>query len=139
MTAEVDDRWTGRSARPASPTGLVDRDRGGVGDIEAANLAELWDEGDAVACGERGRSAAPVFVADHERDVGLHWDLVEGKGIARQFDRNDLVAVGLGCFDRRDAGVELGPGEVSGGAESCLLYTSPSPRDRTRSRMPSSA
>ena len=25
------------------------------------------------------------------------------------------------------------------GADSCLLYTSPSPRDRTRSRMPSSA
>ena len=25
------------------------------------------------------------------------------------------------------------------GVESCLLYTSPSPRDRTRSRMPSSA
>ena len=25
------------------------------------------------------------------------------------------------------------------GIESCLLYTSPSPRDRTRSRMPSSA
>ena len=25
------------------------------------------------------------------------------------------------------------------GLESCLLYTSPSPRDRTRSRMPSSA
>ena len=26
-----------------------------------------------------------------------------------------------------------------GSSESCLLYTSPSPRDRTRSRMPSSA
>ena len=26
-----------------------------------------------------------------------------------------------------------------GGAKTCLLYTSPSPRDRTRSRMPSSA
>ena len=25
------------------------------------------------------------------------------------------------------------------GADACLLYTSPSPRDRTRSRMPSSA
>ena len=25
------------------------------------------------------------------------------------------------------------------GAQGCLLYTSPSPRDRTRSRMPSSA
>ena len=33
-------------------------------------------------------------------------------------------------------------GETSGHfqhVESCLLYTSPSPRDRTRSRMPSSA
>ena len=28
---------------------------------------------------------------------------------------------------------------VSGSYDSCLLYTSPSPRDRTRSRMPSSA
>ena len=28
---------------------------------------------------------------------------------------------------------------VAGDAHSCLLYTSPSPRDRTRSRMPSSA
>ena len=28
---------------------------------------------------------------------------------------------------------------VSEYGESCLLYTSPSPRDRTRSRMPSSA
>ena len=26
-----------------------------------------------------------------------------------------------------------------GGLTACLLYTSPSPRDRTRSRMPSSA
>ena len=28
---------------------------------------------------------------------------------------------------------------VSGAVKACLLYTSPSPRDRTRSRMPSSA
>ena len=28
---------------------------------------------------------------------------------------------------------------TSTGEEACLLYTSPSPRDRTRSRMPSSA
>ena len=27
----------------------------------------------------------------------------------------------------------------AGGPSNCLLYTSPSPRDRTRSRMPSSA
>ena len=30
-------------------------------------------------------------------------------------------------------------GEVPDNAQGCLLYTSPSPRDRTRSRMPSSA
>ena len=30
-------------------------------------------------------------------------------------------------------------GKVIEGIETCLLYTSPSPRDRTRSRMPSSA
>ena len=30
-------------------------------------------------------------------------------------------------------------GGLNGESEVCLLYTSPSPRDRTRSRMPSSA
>ena len=33
----------------------------------------------------------------------------------------------------------VGAGTVSFGVQGCLLYTSPSPRDRTRSRMPSSA
>ena len=35
----------------------------------------------------------------------------------------------------------LGPGElrVKDGNNTCLLYTSPSPRDRQKSRMPSSA
>ena len=30
-------------------------------------------------------------------------------------------------------------GKISPSVSTCLLYTSPSPRDRTRSRMPSSA
>ena len=34
---------------------------------------------------------------------------------------------------------QRGMGVAKGYAKSCLLYTSPSPRDRTRSRMPSSA
>ena len=37
-----------------------------------------------------------------------------------------------------DALEPLGGGGHAGG-QVCLLYTSPSPRDRTRSRMPSSA
>ena len=61
----------------------------------------------------------------------------------------------LDCFDHsfimtcisvtRNSGYHWSP-TIAGGAgtsfspcESCLLYTSPSPRDRTRSRMPSSA
>ena len=47
------------------------------------------------------------------------------KGLARRI-LNTLTGLGP-CF------IKLGQ------ALSCLLYTSPSPRDRTRSRMPSSA
>ena len=48
---------------------------------------------------------------------------------------NGVVAVS-------NVNVEIQQGEqisVVGQNGSCLLYTSPSPRDRTRSRMPSSA
>ena len=37
------------------------------------------------------------------------------------------------------AGGKKGGGKGSKGGTSCLLYTSPSPRDATLSRMPSSA
>ena len=51
------------------------------------------------------------------------------------------VEVGEGLADplvEAVEGEEVAVG-VGGGGETCLLYTSPSPRDRTRSRMPSSA
>jgi len=52
----------------------------------------------------------------------------------------DDVKVGpysiIGPSVKIDAGTQVGPHVVING---CLLYTSPSPRDRTRSRMPSSA
>ena len=35
--------------------------------------------------------------------------------------------------------MNVNPKEYDGLYQTCLLYTSPSPRDRTRSRMPSSA
>ena len=43
------------------------------------------------------------------------------------------------CALLLDANPNLTPMEVLEILRSCLLYTSPSPRDRTRSRMPSSA
>ena len=42
----------------------------------------------------------------------------------------DMVVIGFGKGGKTLAGAY---------AKTCLLYTSPSPRDRTRSRMPSSA
>ena len=42
-----------------------------------------------------------------------------------------IVLINTGTNERRDG--------VSAEDGTCLLYTSPSPRDRTRSRMPSSA
>ena len=38
-----------------------------------------------------------------------------------------------------DDAVDRQSGDLAGLLGGCLLYTSPSPRDRTRSRMPSSA
>ena len=43
----------------------------------------------------------------------------------------DLIVLDIWLKDSEMDGIEI--------LKSCLLYTSPSPRDRTRSRMPSSA
>ena len=54
--------------------------------------------------------------------LGLQWG-DEGKGKIVNFLAGNF---GAAC-------------RYQGGHNACLLYTSPSPRDRTRSRMPSSA
>ena len=48
-----------------------------------------------------------------------------------------VAAVILGALCVPAASIRLG--SADSGNDACLLYTSPSPRDRTRSRMPSSA
>ena len=50
--------------------------------------------------------------------------------------QEQLQRIGLGLTS---AGVQLFEASKPAQAEGCLLYTSTSPRDRTRSRMPSSA
>ena len=52
-----------------------------------------------------------------------------------------LIAVPFAVFgiDAFFSGSAPDAARVNGEAISCLLYTSPSPRDRTRSRLPSSA
>ena len=67
------------------------------------------------------------------------------KGDVHDIGKN-IVSVVLGCnnFEIIDLGVMVPPEKIieeaiKNNVDICLLYTSPSPRDRTRSRMPSSA
>ena len=53
-----------------------------------------------------------------------------------------LVAIRFQVLDKsraNDRALAMGYCRLIGFCIACLLYTSPSPRDRTRSRMPSSA
>ena len=51
-------------------------------------------------------------------------------GIVKTIPKRDLVELNTQITAQR---------LMENGIDPCLLYTSPSPRDRTRSRMPSSA
>ena len=53
-----------------------------------------------------------------------------------------IIKAGKKAMDQGYTKYTAGPGMIEfrqAICENCLLYTSPSPRDRTRSRMPSSA
>ena len=50
-----------------------------------------------------------------------------------------LIASDLGISLKQTLKVEMGLKDIYVGAKDCLLYTSPSPRDLSTSRMPSSA
>ena len=70
------------------------------------------------------------------RQLRLRTHLVSGEAVAaqRKIRFNDT-----GKNDERDAEAILDVGRVGRLLKHCLLYTSPSPRDATLSRMPSSA
>ena len=77
-------------------------------------------------------AAAAAFCAG-EQDPAAFWafhdTLFENQGDVYGADRDYFVTTAAG----------LGVDRAAFEACYCLLYTSPSPRDRTRSRMPSSA
>ena len=64
---------------------------------------------------------------DNDKSLGQHFLI-----------NDDLIALSLqyGEIVKQDHVLEIGPGP---GVLTCLLYTSPSPRDKRQSRMPSSA
>ena len=70
---------------------------------------------------------------------------IEGAGEGSMMDAVKLALVGVALLLAGGAAVAFGVLPVADALAiadrvwPCLLYTSPSPRDRTRSRMPSSA
>ena len=131
----------------------------------AANLARVLPQG-LMATVERDTwSLPPVFrlvgelgrvpQSDLERTLNLGVGMVAvvdpevaAKSISVLVDAGidawEMGTIGALTDDAAAAGLNFVQGAkgVDGGAVliiSCLLYTSPSPRDRTRSRMPSSA
>ena len=59
--------------------------------------------------------------------------------LKRRFGRDVEVETAVDASLIGGAVIDAGDVVIDGSLKGCLLYTSPSPRDRTRSRMPSSA
>ena len=106
-----------------------------VGDDDGGNVGESDDDDEDMVMLE----------------IGLEYDLAIDKQIVTQgpFELGDEVtfliivtnegqldAANVGITDFPDAGFTFAGTDVGG---NCLLYTSPSPRDKRQSRMPSSA
>ena len=119
-------------------------------------IEDLLREADALLGAEvlavRRRRAVIVVVAVALRPLAAEIRLVVAGGEVRQSGvEHGGVGQGDGTRDprrrlRRRRGVVVGELAALGAGDvdvvlsgCCLLYTSPSPRDRTRSRMPSSA
>jgi|GEM_PF-5392967 len=78
-----------------------------------------------------GSSAQPAYSFESQFEAGESSISYSGQ-TARQVLISDLKSLIAGDFATATAASDVLD-------EFCLLYTSPSPRDRTRSRMPSSA
>ena len=89
------------------------------------------------------RSLEVTFPSGEERPaLGLGtWRMGEDAGQRAAEVRALRLALDIGyrVIDTAEMYGDGGAECVLGQALTCLLYTSPSPRDRTRSRMPSSA
>ena len=91
----------------------------GRGLVVEPYLASVVLAGTAIAHGAESQAAELLAL------------IMAGETIAALADQAE-VTLSDGCLSGRATA-------VLGGNSACLLYTSPSPRDRTRSRMPSSA
>ena len=84
-----------------------------------------------------GFAIADTLKTSQANDGTYHVETVPSQEACGQLCNNDTENVCRGyVFYQSDASVAQGECRLNNG---CLLYTSPSPRDRQKSRMPSSA
>ena len=138
---ELDDGAVGRAAAPSGAS------------TGAAEAVELRDGGQEY--GGKGVTRAVALVGDEIEEALLGFDADDQRRIDQamiDLDRtadksrlgaNAIVAISMAVAKAAAASANLPLFRYLGGPNAhvlpCLLYTSPSPRDRTRSRMPSSA
>ena len=95
---------------------MDDLDVDALFELEEIKPHEIVEEHQTSSRGDREHSHAPVLEGDDEEE---------------EREAHEATEMGGSSGSSRDRG-----GDDN---SICLLYTSPSPRDRTRSRMPSSA
>eukprot|EP00657_Telonema_sp_P-1_P004699 TRINITY_DN21090_c0_g1_i1.p1 TRINITY_DN21090_c0_g1~~TRINITY_DN21090_c0_g1_i1.p1 ORF type:complete len:143 (+),score=29.86 TRINITY_DN21090_c0_g1_i1:72-500(+) len=91
----------------------------------------FWAMDTPCVCFPHPQRANRVLVYAHAN----HEDLWRTSGVLQKL--RDLLGCHVVGFEY--PGYAVAPGKATEQSCVCLLYTSPSPRDRTRSRMPSSA
>ena len=95
------------------------------------------------------QSSSPAEFAVFDRDLDAAWTerylqsprlAVDTEAMGLIHGRDRLCLVQIADAEDRVACVRIGLGQTEApNLKGCLLYTSPSPRDRQKSRMPSSA
>ena len=115
----------------------------GMGSISPLgnSIASLWER---LSNGESGVGVLKSIPVDNfPVDIGGECNEFEGKiedfgELDKKLKRNVKKGLKLMCREIQ-MGVAAAQLAMAHSGLACLLYTSPSPRDRTRSRMPSSA
>ena len=76
------------------------------------------------------KSYPPLYERNGHNRQNLNWQELQRQPLGEQKNAVQGVVLALQKYQRANVVGEMG---------TCLLYTSPSPRDRQKSRMPSSA
>ena len=145
------DALTGEST-PVIPGTEEPRSMGDIlREAEQAQATDATPEADASAKPKRVKKVSRSQSRRHARERALQalyqWDVstAQSSDVRTQFiDEQDMSRVDVEYFTQLFNGVSHDPQTVDEAMKGsldrdCLLYTSPSPRDKRQSRMPSSA